>query len=360
MNMQRSRVHGASQRASFTLLELVIVITIILSLITLGAAAAMRFIGVQQRSVTETTISKVYSLLDRAWKAVVSDALKEPIPSQYSNTVLQLAGNNSRRARVIWVKLRLMQQFPTSYYEILNPQILPSPYKTALSQVGITTAVGPYANPPLTLSQEGFKAESSACLLLALSEARQGINISPDDLGAITTGDVNGDGLREILDGWGRPIVYYRWPWGNPDVTSLNPALPGSRQYSSLQPQVLGNSDPQDPEGLLMDPNWWNTLGGPAPRSQLTAFENAFHLVSFSNPGPAFPSWPQAGNPGQWNLTGPFSYYTIPVVASAGADGVFGLDRTVMGPDPNLGVQYVQYQNDNIYSYRIRLGGSSN
>src|SRR4051794_27407431 len=95
-------------RPGFTLIELLIVISIIGVLMTLSGAAYFKALQARKRIATQDTIGKLYTQLQRARKAVIDEARSEPIPP----TVLALAGNDMNRARVIWIKLRLKQQFP--------------------------------------------------------------------------------------------------------------------------------------------------------------------------------------------------------------------------------------------------------
>jgi len=59
MRMQKQNTQTRNRsRPGFTLLELIVVITIIAVLAALVAGATMRFYGVQQKTNTEVTISK--------------------------------------------------------------------------------------------------------------------------------------------------------------------------------------------------------------------------------------------------------------------------------------------------------------
>ena len=90
--------------AGFTLVELLTVMAIIAVLVALVASAAFQVVGVQQQRTTETTIKKVAEALDQQWQAVVDQARKENV---INPNVMILAGKDSPRAKVIWVKLRL-------------------------------------------------------------------------------------------------------------------------------------------------------------------------------------------------------------------------------------------------------------
>ena len=288
------------RRPAFTLVELIVVIAIIVLLAGLTTAAVMEVLAVQQKRATEATIQKVASELDRQWKAVVDQAKNEQVPS---SVLTQLAGNDPRRARVIWIKLRLKQEFPMSYAEAKNPDL-------GLGYISAKNAfkvLPPAANDPYT--------ESSACLLLALTQGHRGVTWDVDQsLGAGFAQDTDGDGFKEIVDTWGKALYFVRWPTTNPD---LNPALA----------PVQGINDNQDPDGLLSDPSWVNTGGA-----------KTFQTLCGSN----LP-W-QSYN---YQVAAKASYKNLnPFVASAGPDGARLPNNKCYGTG------------DDIYSYRLRSLGS--
>jgi len=56
--------------------------------------------------------------------------------------------------------------------------------------------------------------QGSECLYLILSTFRDGDKAALDYFDATEIGDADGDGMKEILDGWGTPIEFIRWPAG--------------------------------------------------------------------------------------------------------------------------------------------------
>jgi hypothetical protein len=292
--------------------------------------------------------------------------------------IIQIANGDMRLARLIWIKARLRQEFPMNYTEIIlasstSSQPVPGGALPAKPEYvnALTAPNGPIAKG-FVAGNEPTPAENSACLLMALTLVnRAGINISPDDLGAHVLADTDLDGLNEIVDGWRTPIMFFRWPFANQELQNLNPGSTGTT--ATFQ-------DPQDSEGLLISPypyssyptfvtgyNWWNSVGR-------INFEWLCHSLSVPNPNPPVPPlylpWPPY----------PHEYYMIPVVASAGPNKVFGLYNTApypalnpltspypsqaLWPNPMLGIQApdvgVGDDNDNIYSYRLRLGAPGN
>jgi hypothetical protein len=164
---------------------------------------------------------------------------------------------------------------------------------------------------------------SSALLYLALKQARSGVDMNADTVfNVIDTIPSAKPDVRVILDGWQKPIVFSRWPWGHPDLN------PPDGDLQSIT--TTGPIDSQDPLGLLSD-QWTNTPKG-------NQFSTYAYKVAFQR-----------------------SYKLLPVLMSGGPDKYLGLDvtqgaksiATLKIADPNQAV-------DNIYSNRLRMGGSGN
>ncbi len=80
-------------RSAFTLMELLVVITLIGILAALVASATMRLVGVQEGKTTETNLLKLYSLLDQHWKAVIAKANSDTKIPPYAIFLASYDGN---------------------------------------------------------------------------------------------------------------------------------------------------------------------------------------------------------------------------------------------------------------------------
>jgi prepilin-type N-terminal cleavage/methylation domain-containing protein len=397
-----------TQRTGFTLIELLVVIAIIGVLAALTVSATMRLMGSQQETNTQTAMLHVDRALQQAWAKVVNDAKNEDITN--ATNVLTLAGSDPRRARVIWIKLRLMEAFPVTYAECNvanNPlytlNLIPSTMRKNISSYQRTlnnAAVHPnYPN-----------SESSACLLMALSINRGGGAFLNKDILGGNISDTDGDGVKEIIDGWGTPVFFYRFPaptqtlqW-TAQVQQVNPALSNYSLgiYSGAPAFITPPSsptfgrgavfaDPLDTEGALMDSNWF----GNAAQFQGTGltlrqfFEQLCHPIVSPVPIVIPGATPQVKYP---------AFYITPVIASAGNNGKYaspaGVSSTTalmgLGLTGNLTAANQQASptvaptygsptsmsvdasnvnkisnipddvNDNIYSFQLRSGGTGN
>lgn len=385
---------GRCGRRGFTLVEMLVVLAIMGILVALIASATFQVIGQQRVSNTETLLKKLDAVLQRQWQVVVDQAQKEKIPEPFltgfvtdpmGNRVqnyiglLGMAGGNEKRARIIWIKLRLKQEFPQTFAEailpvppLLSPPTLggyawlprlePRPtYAKALADASILGTLPPPLAPPpwllpthpLILLHEQYEppteprffmapgsnwaplgpvnpvpdpvrklSEPAACLFLALSQSRGGHAVSPDDLG---TGAVLQVQFPPGPTARGVPVLNeFIDAWGNPIVfyrwptanRELNPIGIRSSQ-GSIHDRL---KDPLDPEGLLLDPTW-NNYQNYQNRLGVYAFEMLCHSVH-ETPGAEQP-W---GHPPEYNAASrPRAFDTRPVLVSAGRNGYLGL-----------------------------------
>jgi prepilin-type N-terminal cleavage/methylation domain-containing protein len=307
------------RRAAFTLIELLVVILIITILVALSAAAVLRIIGVQQTSNSKTALTKVQAELNKQWSAAAARFEKETPPftdpnlnAVYNNVVMPLAQNDRKRARVIWVKLRLKQMFPQTMDEVFNP--LPGDLPPLEHNVDGLTTLGynPYSSSPpappgtpIPIAPE----HSSILLLSALTRGEGGNQLSGADLGisaSLGTGTTpNGMPVSYLIDGYGQPLAFCRWPTGS---TVLNPNGPQQ-----------GLHDSGDPTGLLTNAQWLATTGA-------QQFQVNCHAL-----------------PPRTAANEPQSYRLAPLVASPGPDKTLGLDPRTFAQLPGAAYQ------DNLY-----------
>lgn len=311
----RCRTTTTARRAGMTLIELLVVMAIIgvLASLTIGAVFTVR--ESQVKSAAENTVQKLASAFDQQYKAVLDECRADTVPGW----AVQMANGDLRRARVIYTKGRLAQEFPSTFAKAINPggavvtvaNLPPKPtYVKACA--GVTPAAA---------------WESSALLYLALSQGRRGMSAasSLDDSiepNAIQTVTANGKDFRILVDPYGTPLAFFNFPTGNIELN---------------QPPYVNNNtanfptngrDPVDPEGTLYGQAW--------PVALRTQFQTAFHALNA----------PDAVNvPGTANGL-------LPVIASAGRDGKWGLNPTTMA------ITNADQAGDNIYSYRLRRSGA--
>jgi prepilin-type N-terminal cleavage/methylation domain-containing protein len=258
-----TRTTRAPRRGAFTLVEVLVVVSMLALLAALATAAFIRVQAGQRVAATDATLSKLKSGLDRKWRAVLDNAKNAAIP----DGLMTAAGGDAERARVMLAYMMLKNEFPTTLAEACYP-----------TQVIVTTpagAVGAHKIPPkqafLAPIRAKFPApavlsfpypsadESAACFYIAMTATgTRGETFSGEGLqnqvGEVTVKfQVNGQDqtmtLPAFTDTWGMPIFFCRHTY----LTEVN----GPEYTKAKQPPAQGGPfrDPLDPLGKLATPS---------------------------------------------------------------------------------------------------------
>ena len=319
------RMKSTPARAGVTLVELLVVMLIIATLASLVLSAVITVRDAQMKNFTESLVNKLASALEQQWNAAVDQIREEPVP----NWALSMGNGDPRIAKVIYLKARLKQEFPVSFYQAIYPNANFGPQ--AGTPVTYMTSGGAADLPPKATYQKALAPligsalipamgtavptpqdfESSALLYLSLSQARRGqAGFNPDEnieATAIQTRTVGGVTFKIFVDSWGNPIRFWACPYGNGELNAA-PYLQNTFSQNQQSPDV------QDPDQALV-------------RFTSVAFAKMVHPLGTS------------------------LHNLIPVVGSIGRDGLSGVDPFDMTSDGTAG------SNDNIYSYRLRRYG---
>ena len=217
------------RRGGFTLVELLVVIAIIASLLALSAGAAAAFVGNAREAATRATLAKIDGKLQRRFAALRRSGDRG-------------SGDASRVGRGVVTPLALkteqarrMPAYLASFRPQLGPDgelgteddVIPPPL---FEEQDLTFRVrnngnpaGPFAGneyegaTPLFSSYDAYAQDPTAS-----SEALYRFLTTGESYGARDTdeaafteselADTDDDGLPEIVDGFGNPIRFYRWP----------------------------------------------------------------------------------------------------------------------------------------------------
>jgi prepilin-type N-terminal cleavage/methylation domain-containing protein len=222
--------------SAFTLVELLIVISIIaiLSAMLLGVAATSAEQARGSRS--KSMIAKINGLVMQQY-----DTYKDRrAPVNDANPALRnLKGVDRAKARLYALRELMLMEIPDRWSDVLlnsvenvsQPSDLGQPRYLAAS--GGSTFGGPtpiietYRRQFFAMKNAGVSNETilenqgAECLYLFVmhatsdGEARGLFNES-------SIGDTDGDGAYEFLDGWGNPIGFIRWPAGYESSKQVN------------------------------------------------------------------------------------------------------------------------------------------
>lgn len=302
--------HSRRRRAGFSLIELLVVISMIALLAALTVGTVFKVRARQDITNSEETLRKINTLLDNRWKTVLDAAAEDSRQGRVPDAVLTFAGNDKERAKAIWTYLKLKNEFPTTFTEAKTPIFL--------GGVQVLNARAVYGALPNSAGGNDDK-ESAACLFLALSATGNRGQVSTGDGLQNQTKDVaiGSTNLKVFVDSWGTPIAFTRMAYGG----ELNTPRPGA---SSI--------DPCDPQGKLagwapasLTQLWQGVSNPPGPLTTgiRTNYSTAFGGISATYPG-ATSGW-------------------APSLVSAGPDRAFS---------GTLGT------GDDLVSYRLRKEGA--
>jgi prepilin-type N-terminal cleavage/methylation domain-containing protein len=348
---------GTNRRPGFSMIELLIVMVIISVLLAIAVGVYTKFIGVQQNSNTNTQIKKIHDLLQKRWnaeiKAARDDFRAKRMPKTAMDTVMDLAGQDFKRAEVIYVKLRLRRAFPMTFAEatipfseflgvVVPPIVPPQDYQTLWPLTEFQQVINKqYGISKFSPTSPPQACESAVCLLIALQRATGGGGVDAEDLGGAAVGtlsfDVGGGTkvpVQGLVDGNGSPLAFCRWPTGN---LELNPK--GAEAAPPFR-------DPGDPEGTLTDFTWLTANPATATKWKLFVSTKPLPMNYIDTGVPLRTAFERLCHnlPNRSTRNAPaLSYKLSPMIASPGADKSLGLDFRTFTPVP-------PDSNDNVYS----------
>ena len=276
--------NNSKLRSGFTLLELLIVISIIGVLMTLVTVVIRGTVNQAREEATKTTIIKVNRLLeqrieafDRAFKgsrrdqyvrgtigllraidgrfdyfndhpdeappAIVLLARKAgfryEFPQRYvertafdgtpSGTGLSAAVTDATNGMPVTVYRKLA--YPIARQQLVNDPVSPNPNPTVAeinAQVSANWDKHLAWETNAANSEDFHSTESSELLYFTLvSSGTFGSSpVDADQFQGVEIGDLDEDGLPEFIDAWGNPLRFYRWPTRLIDPTAPNPFTP--------------------------------------------------------------------------------------------------------------------------------------
>ncbi|MDC0326076.1 prepilin-type N-terminal cleavage/methylation domain-containing protein [bacterium] len=266
MNQQRSKT-------AFTLVEVLVVIVILSIMGAMVTTAVSGVTTTAKRSRTKTIISIVDSVLAEHYANLKYRQLPVEIPDLFipsgnANEVgFEVLASEAARVRLMMIRDLQRMEIPDRLSDITTA---PSQMYAATNQVLIDNSgnvintreqknqrrimdvswFSPFAyyqngsdtdNIPsrlaayrsrmptgLTLnSPEALANQGAECLYLIMATSFVGGSPALEAIPSSNIGDTDNDGLREILDGWGNPLGFIRWPVGYADPElSIDKTIP--------------------------------------------------------------------------------------------------------------------------------------
>jgi len=183
------------RRRGFTLVELLLVIALIGVLASVMLVALYAAAQSSKVRRTEQQIERIHSLLMTRWDSYQSRRLQ-----------VRLTGNAGQRSaqRLLLTRELMRLELPDRSSDISN-----APVDSRLVNNVLWNQYRRSAKPTWTPPYQ-----SAECLYLILASLREGDRAGLDFFTNDEIGDVDQDGMYEILDGWGKPIAFLRWAPG--------------------------------------------------------------------------------------------------------------------------------------------------
>lgn len=258
--MHSSSQHKHGRRHGFTLIEILIVIVIVSILMSFLGVTIANMLTTAKEAQTQATLTKIDGMITERQEGMarfydsrdfrrrvdeVHDNLKQGDPS---NGVPQLLGLSQGFVKAVGIKKTTQEFFPQNFFEMtdIRQPIDPSapagsaarrgigadgiPDKIAFDDVYGTSVkwgidpsdsvLKPWrdkngnAMPDAGDVFHQQETESAELLYFALTRLEIfGVPaIGADAFLDQEVDDTDGDGLPEFVDGWGRPLRFYRWP----------------------------------------------------------------------------------------------------------------------------------------------------
>ncbi len=261
-NQGKASTAGWQTRQAFTLIEILIVISIIILLVTLMGAVIGNSVKKAKEAATATLIEKIDKLLDERTKGF--DRATKSLDFQriiaVRKQLLEAGGIFGVSPKVLSAVARkdfFRTNFPQRYSDLIDVQTFPM----GSTPNGVPDAIefDPMLKPEDANGNgvldgtedtnsngvlDGYvhakhkpETESSALLYYMLTRM-QVFGVPPvgeTDFSTSEYRDTDGDGLLEFVDGWGQPLRFYRWP------TRL--LKPNGIRGADNQPGVAGTND---------------------------------------------------------------------------------------------------------------------
>ena len=184
-------------RGGFTLVELLVVISLIAILLALSAGAFFRIQAGQNVSTAEATLTKLHSLMDSKYKITLDDARKT-VPQD-----LITALGDKDRAQVVWTYAKLKNEMPMTFGELTTVSLPPGTPATTLKPRSVHLKV------QAQFGGADFIRQSAALFYASIIETASGGTMTNlEGLQQQVKTDANG--MTYFVDAWGQPIAFVR------------------------------------------------------------------------------------------------------------------------------------------------------
>lgn len=210
------------RHSAFTLTELLVAISIAAMLSAMTLTAMYSATQAANESRSRSIVNKVNELLLQQWAEVETRRLAYKVNRDFAT-----------RQRLFYTRQLMRIEFPERKSDLLlplQPTQMTARYKGYLQSLArLYPENGPFnshgdivaaivAGPNSQWTPQNQHAE---CLYLILASTRIDDGNALDFFAESEIGDVDGDGMKEILDSWGNPVAFLRWAPGHLEASGI-------------------------------------------------------------------------------------------------------------------------------------------
>ena len=227
------------QRFAFTLVELLVTVSVIAILATLLLGALYSAQDTARAQKTRSTIAKLHTMMMTRWETYKTRRVPVDIAAVIGNPNDPAYTYKAARLRLDALRELMRMEMPDRYSDIVDdPVTVVGAGPTFMARPSISQA---YLRKKSTIPT-GYTATTYAtgqyagaeCLYLILTMGQTDEETERQQFGASEVGDVDADGMPEFLDAWGQPIRFLRWA---PAFVSELQTCDPSKQPDSFDPR---------------------------------------------------------------------------------------------------------------------------
>lgn len=228
---------GSSKRAAFTLIELLIVIGILAILMGLIFSVARMVMSNARAAATKSTLRKIDSLLTQRMeafnRAIEQQNQANPDRPKYCQDLL--SSFTLDQAKVLGRKRLFKMHFPQPMDVNINSALGGSEFVVDRVASQLTSESG------TSVTNKVSAADSAEVLFYFLTKMPAFGAEAPDEdaFNSSELADTDGDLIPEVVDGWGQPLRFYRWP-----TRLIRPAAEGEEEHRVMPPTFQHITNP--------------------------------------------------------------------------------------------------------------------
>lgn len=342
---------AAARRRAFTLVELLITMVIISMMAGMILFAMFQASEAARVKKTEQLIARIDAVIKNKWESYRTRRVPIVVPPTAAPGV-------AARARIDALHDLMRMELPDRWTDVKDDPMNFSyggstPYSFQLVRPAVSQAflrrynsIMNGSNPPSTTDLNN--QQGSECLYLILQCVAQD---DGDDVSAVlkpeNIRDTDGDGFPEIVDAWGTPIRFLRWPIGfkselqvvvtgkASDQQTPAPNIPADGQTAVLDVVITYGNNPV-PSGANTTPKMSTVQGSYVGGALITLNPDGTPAFEKMAPITNYQYYPEQGsNPAFARITFKTPAYTKQKpFAPGGGPPSAGLDFIIMAPDP--------------------------